>query len=426
MNKKDKFGINSKKDFKEYFVTIIISMIVTFAICLGLQLELMFRSEQNVNRKELSVENLSKFWTIEGLEKQLQVTPDDYILNLKLAVLYESLNKLDKANTYYKNALKLSARSNLAIYSYAMFCARNELYVFAATLAEELIGANKKTYLYKANIFEQLGKSFDAKDNIPASVNSYQIAYKYAKSVGDVKYLNSIKKQYANEYIKLADLNVKNKDIEQAICDLNNSLKIRKTPLANYKLGLIYLNSNQQKAEKYIYQAMSEDIFMINPYIYNSLVQNLMQEAKILNKQSVYNFYNLRLVRFKNKLMNSYLYKNQIIIDNSTLVSTKSFLKKPQKYLVFQIKNNTQNEIKDLYLKAELFINGQKYTAQKKIINQVHPLEAYDNLIYENYVLPDEIEFNNLNQNNDIFVKYYAKRCENAPWLLVKIDFINI
>ena len=55
-----------------------------------------------------------------------------------------------------------------------------------------------------------------------------------------------------------------------------------------------------------------------------------------------------------------------------------------------------------------------------------HPFEAYDSFMYENYILPDEIKLNNLNKNNDIFVKYYAKRCENAPWLLVKIDFINI
>lgn len=422
MNKKQDF----KSNIKEYIMTVVVSFIMVFTISFCVQFELMFRSEQNVNFKELNVENLSKFWTIEELEKQLISSPDDYVLNVRLAVLYESLNKLEKANEFYKNALKLSGRSNFSLYSYAMFCARNDLFIFAATLAEELSGSNKQTNTYKAKIYEQLGISFDRKNNISASVSSYQIAYKYAKSIGDSKYLKSIKTQYAQEYVKLADLNIKNKDFLQAISDLKNSLQIKETAIANYKLGLLYLDSHPAIAEKHINKAFNEDVFVVNPYVYNSLLQKLISEAQILKKQGLYNFYNSRLTRFKNKVANSYLYKNEVLIDNSTLVYKKSIWNKIKHILVFEIKNNTKEDIKNLFIKAELYVNGQKYVIEKKVVNSTNPLPAYEMLRYEDMELPQNIEFNNLNQNNDIFVRYFAKRCKEAPWLLLKIDFLNI
>lgn len=411
---------------KEYGATMLVSFFIVLVICFCVQFELMFRCEQNVNVNELNVDNLSKFWTIEELEKQLLKEPDNYILNVRLAVLYESLNKLEKANEFYKNALKLSGRSNFSLYSYAMFCARNELFVFAATLAEELSGNNKQTNLYKAQIYEQLGKTFDKKNNIPASVNSYQIAFKYAKSIGDSKLINSIKAQYSSAYIKLADLNIKNGDIRQAASDLENSLKIKNTALANYKLGLIYLESDKYKSEKHINKAFFDDVYVVNPYVYNSLLNDLISEAQLLKKQGLYNFYNSRLSRFKTKLVESYLYKNQVLIDNSTLVSKKTLFKKQENYLVFEIKNNTKDDLKNLFLKIEFFINGQKYILEKKVINPSHPLDAFDVLRYENLVLPSEIKIDELSKSKDIFARYFAKKDKNAPWILLKIDFLNI
>ena len=90
----------------EYVVTIILSLIISVAIGLVVELDLLFRSEDYVNSNELKVENLSEFFTIEQLEKKLIENPEDVIINLRLAKMYEGLNLLEKANEYYKNALK--------------------------------------------------------------------------------------------------------------------------------------------------------------------------------------------------------------------------------------------------------------------------------------------------------------------------------
>ena len=114
------------------------------------------------------------------------------------------------------------------------------------------------------------------------------------------------------------------------------------------------------------------------------------------------------------------------MVDNSTLVYKKSFWNKVKHVLVFDLKNNTKDDIKSLFLKAELFINGKKYVIEKKVINPTSFLPAFDMIRYEDFVIEDDIEFSNLNENNDIFVRYFAKRCKEAPWILLKIDFLNI
>ena len=79
-----------------------------------------------------------------------------------------------------------------------------------------------------------------------------------------------------------------------------------------------------------------------------------------------------------------------------------------------------------MLLKAELFVNGTKYDFEKKVISHTKPLEAYDVLRYEGIELPEELKFDDIAKHNDIFVRYFAKKVENAPWVLVKIDFLDI
>ena len=93
--------------------------------------------------------------------------------------------------------------------------------------------------------------------------------------------------------------------------------------------------------------------------------------------------------------------------------------------MTFELKNNTPNAIDNLYIKAELFVNGNKYEFEKRVVAQTRPLDGFDELNNIQLILDDEIKFNDIKENNDIFVRYFAKKREEAPWVLIKIDFIN-
>ena len=410
----------------KYFTTVFIGILIVVFFSFIAELELLFRTEKEITNRQLNTANLSKFCTIEELEKKLAQNPDDYFLTIRLAQMYEAINKLDKANDFYKSALALSGRSNFALYSYAIFCAKNDMYVFAATLAEELEGATNRINLFKAKIYEEIADNLSKSKNYVASVKSYQIVYKYAKSIGDLKYLSRIKEKFSQEYIKLADYHMAQEDISQAIVDLNNSLKIKESPLANYKLGLIYLNTELALAEKHINKAFFKDPFVVNPYIYNQALTSLLEHAQKEKSGSLTNYYTSRLNRFKKLLKQSYLYKTDVSIDNSTLIAKKNFLKKDKYYLFFEIKNNTKEPLENLFVKAELYVNSEKYVIEKKVVTPTHSIEPYEIMKCLDLELPQDVKFNNLKQNNDIFVRYYAKRIQDAPWVLLNIDFLNI
>ena len=410
----------------KYLSTVFLGILIAIFFSFIAELELLFRTEKEITSKQLNIENLSKFCTIEELEKKLAQNPDDYFLTIRLAQMYEAIDKLDKANDFYKSALALSGRSNFSLYSYAIFCAKNDLYVFAATLAEELDGSTNRANLFKAKIYEEIGDNLSKHKNYVASVKSYQVVYKYAKSIGDLKYLNKIKEKYSQEYILLADYHMANNEIEQAIVDLKNSLEIKESPLTHYKLGLIYLNSELSTAEKHINKAFFKDPFVVNPYIYNQVLTSLLEHAQKEKSGSLINYYTSRITRFKKLLKQSYLYKEDLSIDNSAIVTKKSFLKKLKYYLFFEIKNNTKEKLENLFIKTEIFVNGKKYIIEKKVVTPARSIEPYETMNSLDFELPQDVKFNNLKQNNDIFVRFYAKRLQDAPWVLLNIEFLNI
>ena len=72
-----------------------------------------------------------------------------------------------------------------------------------------------------------------------------------------------------------------------------------------------------------------------------------------------------------------------------------------------------------------MFVNSKRYVFEKKVISANSPLEFYEALSPVLVDLPDDISFMNVENKNDIIVKYYAKKTKKAPWTLLSIEFIN-
>ena len=115
-----------------------------------------------------------------------------------------------------------------------------------------------------------------------------------------------------------------------------------------------------------------------------------------------------------------------MLISNAIIIAKKNIFNKSKKILSFEIENNTKDDLRNLFLKADLFVNGELYTFEKHPITHSKPLSGLEKLKYDEIVIPPSVKFNNLNENNDIFVKFYAKKEKKAPWILLKIEFLNI
>ncbi len=417
---------NKNSNITEYIFTFLLALFVVFIFSLCIELNLLFATEQRVNQKELNMANLSKFCTISELEKRLFKEPSNYLVDIKIAQIYESLNEYDKANDYYISALKKSARSDFSLYSYALFCAKHDLYGTAATVAEELSTNNKFHNMYKAKIYETLGDNLDMDKQYPASNKAYQVAYKYSKAMNDNDYEKIMADKFANSYIKVADCDVTNNNPQEAILNLNNSIRIKDTSLARYKLGLIYVDFNKVEADRFISSAFKNNPYLVNPYIYNKLLNDLILESKENNKAGLMNYYSLKLSRFKKQLLQYYIYQNDILITNIKIQPVKKIFSNKDKYeLLFDIKNNTKYDLKSLFLQVELIVNSKIYTIEKKAVSYNNALGFYDELKGAKLSLPSDIRFINVKSKNDVIIKFYAKKTKNAPWTLIKIDQLN-
>ena len=414
------------KNLKEYLVTVIVTVVLVVLMCLVVELDLLFNSEQKVNNRELNIANLLEFCKIEQLEKRLQREPKNYVVAIKLAKNYEKLEEFDKAKRYYSDAVKLSNNSPFSIYSYSMFLARRSLYGLATENAERLSLQNKKSIEYRAYIYEEIAKSLNREKLYEAEVKAYQIAQKYAKNLKDKDILNRINTCYAQAYINLADVNVGKKDIQSAILDLNNSRKIKDTALAKYKLGLIYINTDKIKAEKYFGDVMVEDIYILNPYIYNKLLTELIEESKnSFNTHSI-DFYTLKQAKLNKLMQDCFVFRNEVLVSNFHIVEDKKLLsKKGQYYAYFDVYNNTKVKLSRLYIQVEMFVNNRQYVVHKEIVTPMNPIMYYDSLKDVKIPLPNDFQFIDIKKQNDVIVKYYAKKRSKAPWTLLKIESVH-
>ncbi len=416
MNKKAKIPL------KEYFVTVFVTIILAVSVAFLFQLELLFRCEKKVNFEELSLKNLSSFYTIEQLNKIIQKNPNNSVVYIKIANIYRDLGELKNANEYYKKALVTSSRSNFSLYSYAMFCADNNLINFATSLAEEISANNPKTFEFRARIYELIADKLDETSNFDGANKAYQIAYKYAKNVDNPLLLKAIKYKYAISFTKIADEKIENKETDDAIIDLKNSLKIEQNPIARYKLALIYKDSDPRTAERYLSRVLRENPYLVNPYIYKKILDDLYKKANNENNSSDINYYSNQLKKFKRKLKTAYLFKNDIKIENLQIVNVKKLLNKKQ-YLLLDVKNNTDSAITTLYFDIEIINNSKTINFEKALITKINPLLQYSNAHNLKVELDDDFKIDDI--KNDIYAKIYCKKAKKAPWTLITVQKIH-
>lgn len=410
-------------DIKPYIITMIVTITVMFSLALVGEISLMWKSEKKVVAIELSNKIFSKFHTIEELEKRVMEDKNDYKTHIKLAQKYSEIKEYDSANIYFQAALKISERSNYSLYSYAMFCVEQKLYNMALNHAEEISLYNKSAIKYKAVIYEAIADSLDKSGEIEGSIKAYQVALKYAKGVYEKKNLNELKQKYALEYIKLADIKIDNNETKSAILDINNSIRIKETPIAKYKLALVYRDSDKQQSEKLIQSVLEENPYLVNPYIYNSILNNLIDESRLMGDTVKINYYNSRMQNFHKLLSKIYIFKDDLRITHIDILPKKSKLfKKEDIYLKLSVKNDTREDIENLYMLIELYYGNNKIETEKKIASKSNVLIAKDTPTVLEIKFPSEITKDDISLANDIIVKCYAKKQNKAPWTLIKIQ----
>lgn len=194
------------------------------------------------------------------------------------------------------------------------------------------------------------------------------MAYKYAKGVYSKKDFECLKTNYAKEYIKMADVMIKEGEIKEAVLDINNSLKLKELPAAKYKLALLYRNSDIVKSEKLISKVLCINPYIVNPYIYNGLLNDLVEKARQEGNVGKINFYDKKIKAFNKLLTNIYIYKGDLKITGIKVYSKKEHIfSKDKIFIEFSLKNETKNDIAYLDIFVEIYYQNNKLKLEKKL-----------------------------------------------------------
>ena len=95
-------------------------------------------------------------------------------------------------------------------------------------------------------------------------------------------------------------------------------------------------------------------------------------------------------------------------------------------FLKFDLKNNTKTIIENLYFEFEVYINDKKYDAKKHIITSSNKLGYYEEMKDIEISLPLALERKLTSKKQHAIIKYYARKKKIAPWILLKIEGVNI
>ena len=91
-----------------------------------------------------------------------------------------------------------------------------------------------------------------------------------------------------------------------------------------------------------------------------------------------------------------------------------------------EAKNNTKTIIENLYFEFEVYINDKKYDAKKHIITSSNKLGYYEEMKDIEISLPLALERKLTSKKQHAIIKYYARKKKIAPWILLKIEGVNI
>lgn len=364
---------------------------------------------------------------IQKLYYQLKSNPSDYLIYLKLAILHEIFKEYNQAQVNYEKAVLKSGKNPFCVYRATMFYASQKQYARAIELMNFLPQSEEeKICELKCKLYLRLGKSFIEDKDENNAIKALKIAQRYAKNCKEKSLNKETAKELALAYVDLADKNMSQNEPVYAINALQNSIDTYPNAQAYYKLGLIYQDTDNYKAQKYIEQAFELDMDIVNLELYNRLLDKLIEHHRSEAQYPQVRYYGLKQERLKKKILSTTIFKGDISINNFNLYTKRNFLFAEKTfYTQFDLKNNAKESLNNLFVKINVkYAPDKTISGERKIITKEFPLGS--NSTYKNIQIPLEIDDKKTKIDTGHYsVEIFARKNILAPWVLIKFLTIN-
>lgn len=348
----------------EYLRTILLTMLVAFVlvlVLLGFIQRQVYKEETAKPQDDDAIDyQLIGIMIDKNLFLESQY-PKDYKFNYKLGILYELENNFTKAEEEFKLAIeKVPFGEYKPYYRFALHYLRlNKL-----DEAENLMNSideqpDKRLIGYKADIFNKLGDKYYNLGDYETAAVKYQKALLYYNAIKSDK-TQQVENSLASAYVYQADQYVNEMQIEEAINSLQMALEIIDAPILKYRLALLLMNSDPNRAYQYFEEVQKREPGIINYGTYTAFLFTLSNDAMAKG-----DFSQAKLYQYKIRTLKEYSRTNILSVEDLKLnsvfgkIKVNHWNKKYSAQVALQVKNVSKRDIDSLYLEVVFKDNNE-------------------------------------------------------------------
>lgn len=381
--------MNNLSSFFEYLKTFFITVFFVFIAVIVLLVIIQYQVYENQSTQKPEDEEID-YNLVDVLidkNKYLELKyPDQYKINLKLGMLYEIKRDFQDSEKEYKTSIskapyfEYQPKHKLAL----LYLKENKLDEAQALMDNIQEQPDVKLIKYKADIYQKLGDKYYNMGDYENAISKYRKSLVYWKILKKEKEINYINNSLASAYVYIAEVYLDKMRPDDAINSLEIALSIVKSPLIEYKLGLLLKDENPELAYKYFEDVFEKAPEIINYDDYYKLLSNLAENASLQGDEAQAALYN-----FKIKKIKKYYKTNVLSVTDLKLVDLygtikKNWLGQSNIYLEGRIKNTSKEDFSSLFMEIIFKYDNQivgDYTQQIVDSKSVLQVGSYTPLI---------------------------------------------
>lgn len=371
----------NRKSFFEYLRTILITItiaVVLVFVLLGVIRHQVYTEMANSDVQSHVIDYYLVNVLIEKnkyLEKQ---SPKDFIISLKLGMLYEVKSDYKNAELKYKQAIAKAPLNEIRPkYKLALLYLRLNRLDDVESVAVSIEDAPSKILIgNKVDLYNKLGDKYYNKADYESAQEEYQKALFYAKKINSPQF-SAIQAGLASSYVYYAEEKVKAMQIDDAINSLQLALTVVNAPIIRYKLAILLMDKNQNLSLKYYDEVFNTEPSIINYDEYYTFLNNLAAQADRQGYTA-----KAELFRFKIKKLKKYYQSNILSVEDIAIEDAEGSIKLnkwTKKYNInfdFNLRNVSDFNINSLIVEI-VFRDGDDVFGNysKQIVDPKFPLK---------------------------------------------------
>ena len=276
------------KEVKEYSKTFFITFFVVAIIVAGIMTMSWIMIPNSIKNPVISknTDELDYYlidFLIEKNQYLLAKYPKNYGYNIRLGTLYAIKRDYPKAERELKTAVEKSpylaykARYKLA----TLYIKLNRLDEAQKLMDEITDKPDKKLIKNKGIVYKEIGDKLYQQKYFPMASTKYEKAIFYLKRC-DKKALHEAQIKLSDCYESMADVFIEKGLIEDGTFYLEKADKLNDKPQINYKLALLYIETDPNKAYDLLEYVRKKAPEMLNYYMYYDLLMKISESSEEL------------------------------------------------------------------------------------------------------------------------------------------------